>query len=475
MTSIPQLDRDSVGPLAERAPVPGYLDEDLRIGIVHFGVGNFHRSHQAVYIDRLLQDGEHEWAICGVGVTDRDRSMADALAAQDGLYTLTLRHPDGAEEMSVIGSIRRYLHAGDGADAVVEQLAHPDVRIVSLTITEGGYLQGELDENPLVREETEGDLAVPRTVFGFILAALRMRRSRGIAPFTVLSCDNIQGNGVVARATVLAVAEKVDPELADWVDENVAFPSTMVDRITPATEDPDRERVRRVLGVEDAWPVAAEPFTQWVLEDRFPAGRPALETAGAIFTDDIDGYEAAKLRLLNASHQAVAFVGQLAGYTFVHEAMADPAVREFVESYMAEARSSFSPPAGLDAAQYCATVIERFLNPAVADPLRRLSVDSSDRVPIFVAPVAVDLRASGTDSRITTAVLASWYVYWATDAVADRSSDRAERTLLSAAGEGPRAFLRAFPALSSLASDDAFVAEFAAAADLLQSSGCAAF
>lgn len=475
MSSASQLDYASVGRLADRVAVPDYLDADLRIGIVHFGVGNFHRSHQAVYVDRLLRGGGHDWAICGVGVTDRDRNMADALAAQDGLYTLTLRHPDGAEDMSVIGSIRRYLHAGDGVEAVIEQLVHPDVRIVSLTITEGGYLQGELNENRLVREETEGDLAEPRTAFGFILAALRVRRSRGIPPFTVMSCDNIQGNGVVARATTLGIAEKVDQEFAEWVGENVAFPSTMVDRITPATEESDRERVRRVLGVEDAWPVAAEPFAQWVLEDHFPAGRPPFESVGATFTDDIEGYEAAKLRLLNASHQAVAFVGQLAGYTYVHEAMSDPAVREFVEGYMTEARSSFAAPAGLDAAQYCATVVERFMNPAVADPLLRLSVDSSDRVPIFVAPVAIDLRAAGSRVRQTAAILASWFVYWTDGAVAERSSDRAAAMVSAAADAGPVDFMQTFSALGVLGADPGFMAEFVAAVEMLQTSGVDAF
>lgn len=475
MTPTPHLSRDSVGDLADRVPVPEYLDEDLRIGIVHFGVGNFHRSHQAVYVDRLLRDGGHDWAICGVGVTDRDRDMAHALAAQDGLYTLTLRHPDGAEEISVIGSIRRYLHAGDGADAVIEQLAHPDVRIVSLTITEGGYLQGELDASPLVLEETESDLATPRTAFGFILAALRMRRSRGIASFTVMSCDNIQGNGKVARAATIGVAEKVDPELAAWVGEHVAFPSTMVDRITPATEESDRERVQRMLGVEDAWPVAAEPFTQWVLEDDFPAGRPSFESVGAVFTDNIDAYESAKLRLLNASHQAVAYVGQLAGYTYVHEAMLDPAVREFVESYMVEARTSFIPPAGLDAAQYCAAVAERFMNPAVADPLRRLSVDSSDRVPIFVAPVALDLCDAGRRPRQTAAILASWFVYWTAGTVAERSVDRGEAMLAAAAERGAVEFIQAFSNLDALRADSGFMNEFTTAVEILRNSGTSAF
>lgn len=476
MSPLPLLNRETLDGLAGVVPVPDYLDDEPAIGIVHFGVGNFHRSHQAMYIDRLLQQGSREWAICGIGLTERDKRMAEVLSTQDGLYTLTLRHPDGRDEQSVIGSVRRYLLADDDAQAIIDQMADPAVRIVSLTITEGGYLQGELDVNPLVWAEVDNDLSVPRTAFGFILAALRQRRVHGVAPFTVMSCDNIQGNGRVARESTLGLAERIDPALAAWVAEFVAFPSTMVDRITPATEESDRERVRRVLGVEDAWPVSAEPFTQWVLEDDFPMGRPALERVGAMFTDDIDGFESAKLRLLNASHQAIAFVGQLAGYTYVHEAMADPAVREFVDAYMQDdAIGSFNPPAGLDAALYCATVIERFANPTVADPLRRLSVDSSDRVPIFVSPVAIDLRAAGSGARQTAAVLASWFVYWTEDAVAERSSDRAAPMLTSAAENGPVAFLRAFPSFGPLLADDGFLAQFTEAVELLQQLGVHAF
>lgn len=476
MSSLPPLGRAVLDQIADRAAVPTYLDRAPGIGIVHFGVGNFHRSHQAMYVDRILGAGAEDWAICGIGLTEHDRRMAGVLAAQDGLYTLTLRHPDGTDEPSVIGSIRRYLHADDDADAVIEQLADPSVRIVSLTITEGGYLQGEVDSSPLVREEVDSDLLRPRTAFGFILAGLRRRRDRGTEPFTVMSCDNIQGNGRIARSSMLAVAERVDPALAVWVGENVSFPSTMVDRITPATQETDRQRVRDMLGVEDAWPVSAEPFEQWVLEDDFPAGRPPFEAVGATFTDDIDGYESAKLRLLNASHQAVAYVGQMAGYVHVHEALADARIRRFVERYMlVDAVGSFTPPRGLDVRAYCASVLERFANPAVADPLIRLSVDSSDRVPIFVVPVVADLRADDHAATQAIAVLASWYGYWAGVSVTERSSDRAAAQLIEAASGGPTDFVRSLPAVAGLADDEDFVAAFADAATLLDQSGVDAF
>ncbi|HTN59080.1 MAG TPA: mannitol dehydrogenase family protein, partial [Protaetiibacter sp.] len=253
-----RLTRDVLATLPEGTSAPDYLDDEPRVGIVHFGVGNFHRAHQAMYLDRLMHAGlARDWAICGVGLLERDARMRDALTEQDGLYTLTLRHPHGRDEIEVIGSIRRFLHAPDDPDAVLEQLADPGVRIVSLTITEGGYVEDAANgrravDEPLVRAETAAGLAAPRTAFGWIVAGLRERRRRGVPAFTVLCCDNIQGNGEVARRSVEAVARLVDEELADWIAAEVAFPSTMVDRITPVTTPADVERIHERLGVHDA-------------------------------------------------------------------------------------------------------------------------------------------------------------------------------------------------------------------------------
>ncbi|WP_181419859.1 mannitol dehydrogenase family protein [Arthrobacter psychrolactophilus] len=485
MATPPTLDRRSLSRLPSTASVEEYLAREPSIGIVHFGVGNFHRSHQAMYIDLLMRSGlGDDWAICGIGLMERDRRMGEVLTSQDGLYTLTLRHPDGREDIDVVGSIRRFLHKDDGSQQVIAQMAAPTVRIVSLTITEGGYfdeaISGQpLTSNPLVTAEVATNLAEPQTAFGFIVEALRIRRERGFAPFTVMSCDNIQGNGRMARSSVLQLARLVDDELASWIEREVAFPSTMVDRITPATEESDLQRVRQRLGVNDAWPVCAEPFTQWILEDDFPAGRPPLEAVGATFTDDIEGYEAAKLRLLNGAHQAVAYIGQLAGYEYVDQAMADHRVRSFVESYMSvDAVPSFAAPSGLDVAQYCRTVVERFGNSSVQDPLSRLSVDSSDRVPIFVIPVALDRRRADGSARYAAAVLATWCVYWTTGTVDSRSSDRGAARMIAAAEravQDPRAFLDALPGLAPLADDERFLTEFTSALGLLQSGGAKAF
>ena len=478
-----RLGRPALASLPKRIAVPAYLDEDVRIGIVHFGVGNFHRAHQAMYLDRLLNAGTgREWGICGIGLLDRDARMRDALTGQDGLYTLTLRGADGPDELAVIGSIRRFLFAPEDPIAVLEQLVAPEVRIVSLTITEGGYVCDPINgrfpvDDPLVAQETADDLAQPRTAFGWIVAALRERRRRGIAPFTVLSCDNIQGNGRVARLSVEGVARLVDEELADWIAAEVAFPSTMVDRITPVTTPEDVERAAAAFGVADAWPVSSEPFTQWVIEDRFPAGRPRLEDAGATFVDDIDAYEAIKLRLLNGSHQALAYIGQLAGYVHVHEACHDERIATYLRAFMErEGGPTLDVPPGFDLPAYIEQLFERFGNPQIRDTLARLSVDASNRVPKFVLPVIADRLAAGSASPVGAAVIASW---WAYCRAAGRGGfvldDAAADELIAAASAEPDDFLRAVPTLAPFAAHPGFVAAYQAHAGRWRESGADGF
>lgn len=265
--------------LRDHLPTPGYDRSALRVGIVHVGVGGFHRAHQAMYLDRLMNDGAAlDWAICGVGVLAADSRMRDALHAQDGLYTLVQKSADGSYEARVIGSIIEYLLAPDDPERVIERMADPQVRIVSLTVTEGGYninaVTGEFDGGNSDVEQDLAPGAVPRTTFGLVIEALFRRRSRDLAPFTVMSCDNIQGNGDVARRSFAAFAALRDPELGAWVRDHVHFPNCMVDRITPVTTDADKDQVATRFGVEDRWPVVCEPFTQWVLEDAFGDGRP---------------------------------------------------------------------------------------------------------------------------------------------------------------------------------------------------------
>ena len=305
------LDASTLRSWGERVPTPAYDRSRVRQGVVHVGVGAFHRAHQAAYHDRLLEQGQLDWGICGVGLLPSDRRMQEALAAQDHLYTLVLKHSDGTYEPRVIGSIVDYLFAPDDPEAVIERMAAETTRIVSLTITEGGYnlhhVTGEFDPGAFDVDHDLHPGATPRTAFGFVTEALRRRRERELAPFTVMSCDNLQGNGRLAAQVFTAFARLRDEELGDWISAEVPFPDSMVDRITPQTTDDDRAEIRERFGIDDRWPVVCEPFTQWVLRDAFAGGRPPYEDVGVQLVDDVEPYELMKLRLLNAGHQALCY------------------------------------------------------------------------------------------------------------------------------------------------------------------------
>jgi mannitol 2-dehydrogenase len=470
----------------EGAPsVPGYDRGQLTAGIVHFGVGNFHRAHQAMVIDRLLAEGlARDYGICGVGVLPSDARMRDVLTAQNGLYTLELRHPDGSREARVIGSLIDYLYAPDDPEAVVGRLARPEVRIVSLTVTEGGYhidqTTGEFDPSD---EGVRHDLAwpgAPRTTFGLIVAGLRRRREAGLPPFTVMSCDNLPGNGHVARRTVTSFARLQDAALADWIGAEVSFPNSMVDRITPATSEADREHIRGAYGVDDAWPVPAEPFFQWVMEDDFGNGRPPFEQAGVEVVDDVTPYELMKLRLLNVSHQAMAYFGYLAGHRYVHEAMADPDLKALVRLYMDREGTPTLPRTGVDLGSYKDTLFERFSNPEVADTLARLCAEASDRIPKWLVPVIRENLAAGRGIRISAAICASWAryaegitedgrTYAITDRLAEERQEAARRQR-----HDPAAFIENPSLFGDLAADETFRAAYTDALAMLHGEGARA-
>ncbi|MEU7854223.1 mannitol dehydrogenase family protein [Nonomuraea sp. NPDC049141] len=484
--AVTTLTQETLTGLSEQVAVPSYDRSLLTAGIVHFGVGGFHRAHQAMYLDRLMNEGKAlDWAVCGVGVLPGDARMRDVLTAQDGLYTLVLKHPDGTREARVIGSIIDYLFAPDDPEAVIEKMAEPAVRIVSLTVTEGGYnihpVTGEFDaETPAIRADLAPG-ARPATVFGLVTEALRRRRDRGVPPFTVMSCDNIQGNGDVARRTFTAFARLADPELAAWMEREVAFPNSMVDRITPATTDEDREAVARRFGVRDEWPVVCEPFTQWVLEEHFPGGRPPFEEVGVQVVADVEPYELMKLRLLNAGHQALAYFGFLSGYRYVHEAAADPAIAAFVLAYMdAEATPTLRPVPGVDLDVYKRTLIERFSNPEVRDTVARLCAESSDRIPKWLLPVVREQLARGGEVGRSAAVVASWARYaegvdesGAPIAIVDRLKDR----LTAIAGtqrREPTAFIANRELFGDLVDDERFVEPYLNALESLHTKGARA-
>lgn len=415
--SLLKLSNDTLGNLPAEIAIPKYDRAGLKAGIIHFGVGGFHRAHQAVAIDDLLNQGlAADWAICGVGLLEGDRRMRDALASQDYLYSLTLKHANGDLETRVIGSIVDYIFAPDSPQLLLAKLTEPSTRIVSLTITEGGYnfdrVTGVFDsENPVIKSDVEGSSA-PTTVFGFVVEALRLRREQGIPPFTVMSCDNIQGNGDIARDMFSSFADLISPELGSWVRDNVRFPNSMVDRITPVTSEQDVALVESRLGVHDLWPVVAEPFFQWVIDDHFNLGRPELEKSGVQLVGDVTPYELMKLRLLNASHQGLCYFGYLSGYRYAHEATADPAISGFLLKYMRnEAEPTLKPVPGIDLHAYQDKLIERFANPEVRDTLARLCAESSDRIPKWLVPVIREQLAKGGEITRSAAIVASWARY----------------------------------------------------------------
>ncbi len=462
---------------------PTYDRSKVTTGMVHFGVGGFHRAHQAMYLDRLMNKGEAlDWGITGVGVMAADQRMRDALNSQDGLYTLMVKHPDGRYEASVIGSIVDFLYAPDDPEAVLELMAAPSTRIVSLTITEGGYnfhhVTGEFDlGNPDVVHDLKAD-AVPRTVFGLVTEALRRRRARNIPPFTVMSCDNIQSNGDVAKKMFCAYASAKDGELGAFIASHVAFPNAMVDRITPVTTKEDIAEVAGRFGIEDAWPVVCEPFTQWVIEDHFPLGRPAYEKVGAQMVADVVPYELMKLRLLNASHQALTYFGYLSGYRYAHEVMGNPLFAEFLLNYMTlEGTPTLAPVPGVDLDSYRRTLIERFSNPEVRDTLARLCAESSDRIPKWLLPVIrAQLKAGGDISR-SAAVVASWARYAeGTDEQGKPIEvvDRLKNKLMAIAAhnrDNPTAFIENRELFGDLADEPRFVAAYREALASLHSAG----
>ncbi|MEU8607644.1 mannitol dehydrogenase family protein [Actinoplanes sp. NPDC048791] len=466
------LNAQNLSSLPAELPVPSYDRGALRTGIVHFGVGGFHRAHEAMYLDRLMSAGRAlDWAICGVGVMPADRRMAEVMHAQDGLYTLVVKAPDGTLEARVVGSIKEYLFAPDDPEAVIEKMAGPEVRIVSLTITEGGYnfnaVTGDfVADNPDVRHDlTPGN--PPRTTFGLITAALARRRERGVPPFTIMSCDNIQGNGHAARRSFVAFATLLDPELGEWVQQHVAFPNSMVDRITPVTTDDDRAEVRKRFGVDDAWPVVCEPFTQWALEDTFPLGRPPFEDAGVQVVADVEPYELMKLRLLNASHQALCYFGYLAGYRLVHDVAQDPLFAGFLLAYMdREATPTLEPVPGIDLDEYKHQLIDRFSNDQVRDTVARLCAESSDRIPKWLLPVIRHNLETGGEILRSTAVVASWARY--AEGVDEQGNpievvDRLKDTLTAAArrqSEDPLAFIADRDLFGDLIDNERFVSAY---------------
>lgn len=391
---------------------PDYDRSALKPGIVHLGIGAFHRAHQAVAIDDLLAQGASDWGI--VGASLRSPDTRDALAPQDCLYTLAVRS-GAATEHRIIGSVIETIVAPANPAALTGRMADPATRIVSLTVTEKGYCHtpqtGELDaQHPdIVHDLRHPD--APRSAPGFIVAALARRRASSIAPFTVLSCDNLSANGHTAKRIVMQLAALRSRELARWIEDEVAFPSTMVDRIVPETTDADRASVASALGMIDAWPVVTEPFTQWIVEDRFPAGRPDLAAAGVQLVSDVTPFEHMKLRLLNASHSALAYLGYLAGYGTIAATMTDKNFVAFARQVMEDAAPTLEMPEGTDLAAYSASLLERFSNPALHHRTWQIAMDGSQKLPQRLLATMQDRLRLGMPIDTHALAVAGWMRY----------------------------------------------------------------
>jgi mannitol 2-dehydrogenase len=476
-----KLSSSSLASLPATVAQPRYDRSALRAGIVHFGVGNFHRAHQAVYLDDLFNSGTgHDWALVGAGVFDGEKIGREKLKEQDWLTTV-VEQDEGHMSARVTGSMIDFLTPGDAA-AIVERLADPAIKIVSLTITEGGYFidpaSGQFNPtHPDIVTDARNP-AAPKTVFGIILAGLMRRRADGIVPFTVMSCDNIPHNGHVTFDGVVGLARLIDQDLADWVGEHVAFPNSMVDRITPATTERERKILADEFGVEDNWPVFCEPFRQWVLEDKFTDGRPPLEKVGVQFVPDVAPYELMKIRILNGGHAAIAYPAGLMDIHFVHEAMQEPLVRGFLDKLEHDEIIPTVPPVpDTSLEEYYQLIDKRFSNPKIGDTVRRLCLDGSNRQPKFIIPTIADRLKAGKSVTGLALESALWcrYCFGTTDSGAviepnDPSWDRLQTTA-KAAKDAPAAWLAMEDIYGDVGRSTAFTEAFAHALDVLWAEG----
>jgi fructuronate reductase len=413
MNASNRLSLDRLAALGAPLQKPAYDVAGQHVGIVHLGIGAFHRAHQAIYVDDCMAAGDRDWAILGASL--RSAETRDALSSQGGLYTAMIRSA-GRDEARVVGSVRRLLVAPEDPAALLDAMADPAVRIVSLTITEKGYCRnaasGALQEDhPDIRHDLDNP-ALPRSAIGFLVEALARRRAAGTAPFTVLCCDNLPHNGRTVQAIVTRFAEMRDVALARFIEAYVAFPCTMVDRIVPATTDADRENLATRFGIEDAWPVSTEAFSQWVIEDRFCNGRPRFEAVGAQMVADAAPYEAMKLRLLNGSHSAIAYLGYLAGHETVSDAVAAPGFAAFARGLMdVEVTPTLDIPPEADLESYKDALLARFANPSLRHRTWQIAMDGSQKLPQrLLDTVRARLQAGAPIGRLALAV-AAWMRY----------------------------------------------------------------
>ena len=475
------LSLSTLGDLPDPVQVPAYNTDYLKAGILHFGPGNFHRAHQQIYLGELMDSGKDlDWAIVGASIMPNDSKLRDALLAQDCLGSVVEQTAD-ASVAKISGVMIDYLPVGD-ISAILSRLADPDIRIVSMTVTEGGYFvnaeTGFFDPtHPAIIADSQ-NIDEPKTVFGIIVNALRTRRDSGQKAFTVMSCDNLPHNGVVAKGAVVGLARLVDADLASWIEANSSFPNGMVDRIAPATGTREKTLIVEEHGVQDNYPVFCEDYLQWVLEDNFVDGRPALDAVGVQFVTDVTPFETMKIRMLNGGHAVIAYAAGLLDIEFAHEAMTHPLVRGFFNKIEIEEIIPTVPPVpNTDLHEYYSLISIRFANPKIADTIRRLCLDGSNRQPKFIIPTLRDRLASGGSVDGLALECALWcrYCFGETDSGAviepnDPSWSDLHKTAV-AARDNPQAWLAMDEIYGTLIDDERFVAAFSLALNNLWAHG----
>jgi len=472
MDDLVRLCEDTLSLIQERIEAPGYDRKKIKAGIVHIGVGNFHRSHQAYYTDLVLSKHVDNWGICGVGLLKEDLEKYQTFNLQDGLYTLILKESKGSFQAMVIGSVIEYLYAPLDPMAVIQKMSDPDIKIISLTITEGGYnFDTNTGEFITSDQFIQWDITHPedpKTVFGYLTQALKYRMLAGVSGLSILSCDNIQQNGDMSKKMLLSFMNEAEPGMVDWVLNNCTFPNSMVDRITPVSEIFDIEYLKTHYQIEDQWPVVAEPFIQWVIEDHFICERPKWEEAGVQFVNDVAPYERMKIRLLNAGHTLLGLLGTLLGYKTVDETISDPACRTILRKFMdEEVTPNLGEIDGIDLEEYKDSLIQRFLNPEIGDQLSRICAESSTKIPKFLIPTILDQLKRGGSIQYGAFIIACWYRYLELSdsssyriEIQDIMCDQLKQVVISSADRDPEVFLEIKSVFGDLNHADIFVKTF---------------
>ena len=481
-----KLNQSALADIKKNVSVPTYDRGELKPAIVHIGLGHFVRAHLAMYLDRLAEQGG-DWGIWGAGISSLPSPTLDVMAAQDCLYTLTEKNSDGSTKSQVIGSVIGVDKAEVNGQPLISRIADASTKILSLTITEGGYgidaVTGKFSGS--ADKLITADMADPNSAqswLGIVIQAIRIRKNENRGALTLMSCDNIPHNGHVAKDAVIGFAKVVAPDLVSWIESNMSFPNSMVDRVTPGTKDEDRAFIQEKFGYTDGWPVACEPYVLWVLEDDFANGRPDFEKVGVMLVPDVLPYELMKLRLANGTHQALCYFGYLVGHTYVHEAIHDSDIQRLLLKYIdEEAVPTLAAVPGFDLNEWGRIVIDRFGNPQIKDTLARICAETSDRIPKFMLPVVRDQLKAGRSAAMCAAVLASWSRY--AQGVDEKGNaidvvDPKRESVMAAAQadlKTPGAFLDQREIFGEIAENKEFRADFISAINSINKDGARAF